>query len=173
MMSPCFTGGPRRTRNSVQQATGAREAHELAVGLGAAGQDELAAMRAPHWCRSPPRGNGFSDLVSPTCSAARLSADSCGMRYPDSDPQRGGGDQTDCGNAARFHDGFSSLTSVSGARPRSRWRVMSMKREHGVGSEVRIERAAPPDAVGDNHQHIDRALDVGIPGDVALLSALC
>ena len=35
--------------------------------------------------------------------------------------------------------------------------------------KVRIERPPPPHAVGDDHQHVDRAIDVGVFGNVASL----
>jgi hypothetical protein len=33
--------------------------------------------------------------------------------------------------------------------------------------KVRVERPAPPDAIGDDHQHVDRALDIRVFGNVA------
>ena len=45
MMSPFFTTEPRRTRNSCSRPLVRAKRHDLAVGLGAAGQHELAAVR--------------------------------------------------------------------------------------------------------------------------------
>ena len=50
------------------------------------------------------------------------------------------------------------------------WRVMSMK----IGTtacrvEIAVERAAPPHAVGDDHQHGDDAFEIDVAGNVAAL----
>ncbi len=42
-------------------------------------------------------------------------------------------------------------------------------RNQRIGSKQRVERPPPPDAIGDDHQHVDRALDVRVAGDIALL----
>ena len=90
------------------------------------------------------------------------------------DPQRGRGDQADCGDTAAFHDDFSPSARRSGVRLRSRCRATSMNTGISAsGLEVRVERTPPPDAVGDDHQHVDRALDVGVLGNVAALGARC
>ena len=85
-------------------------------------------------------------------------------------PQGGGGDQTDRGDAARLHDDFSSFGN--GRRRAAAQQVprdIHEHRNHGLRPEIRIERPPPPDAVGDDHQHVDRALDVRVLGDVAAL----
>ena len=84
MTSPFFTMRAAADPQLLKHAVGAREGHDLAVGLGAAGQHELAAVRRPRWSRSPPRGIASRPLLRSPRSAALLSADSCGMRWPDS-----------------------------------------------------------------------------------------
>ena len=65
MTSPFLTCEPRLNPQLLQQAVGARERHDLAVGLGAAGQHELAAVRdhvgVDHRHAESLLGLGFAD----------------------------------------------------------------------------------------------------------------
>ena len=156
MTSPFFTRVPRCTRSSVSTPPVRASAMTLLVGLGAAGSTSLrlcgTTLRLDHGdaeqllgravVRCEPR-RGFRRLVR--------------QEMPGRDPERGGGDQADGGDAASLSSGRPPCAPsriLALGRLRSMWRVMSMNiGSSASGSKCRIERAAPPDAVGDDHQH--------------------
>src|SRR5262249_28815825 len=109
-----------------QHTAGARRHCDALVGLGTAGDHELAvvrddagldhrnAKRLLHFALTgTKRGAAFRALVR--------------HEMPGRDPQRGRRDQPDGGNAARFHRDFSSLIGMPWGRLRSMWRTTSMK----------------------------------------------
>ena len=91
------------------------------------------------------------------------------------DPERGGGHQADGGDTARFHRELSSFSGVAlalgfvlaFAAAQHVAGDIHKDRQHGLRVEIGLERAAPPHAVGDDHQHGDDAVEVDVAGDVA------
>ena len=153
-----------------EHAVGAREGHHLAVGLGAAGQHQLAAVRddvgvdhrdAEQLLAAWSRRRGARP-----CSP-RIRAE---CRWPDSIHSAAAATRPTAVMRLAFIGDFSSFTTAQRrAAAQHVTRDIHEHRNQRFGSEVRIERAPPPDAVGDDHQHVDRALDVGVLGDVAAL----
>ena len=147
-------------------AAGARGDGAVALGLGAAGNRELAAVRhEPRLDDSD--AERFLDRFGGPDRRVALGA-VARQQVPRRDPQAGGGDEADGSDAACFHDDGSSVSDRRAGRARSMWRVMSMKiGTKACGVEGGIDRAAPRDAVGDDHHHGHRALDVDVGGNVA------
>src|SRR4029453_14376540 len=118
-----------------------RRDSDLLVGLGAAGEDEIAAVRRHP---GPVDGDAERLLGFPLAGAHRGGAAFGGLMRQEMagrDPERGGGHQADGGDAARFHRELSSFSGARGSRlaarilvsatpfgrPRSMWRVVCLK----------------------------------------------
>src|SRR5262249_46284734 len=133
--------GPALDLQFGQHAAGARRHCDALVGLGAAGEHEVAAVRLDMRGRNGDAERlliGLGGLIR--CLAYR---GLMRQEVPRCDPETGRGDETERGDAARFHREFSVLlaaycgmrsTLCSGSllatllgRARSMCRVMSMK----------------------------------------------
>ena len=106
-------------------AAGAGGDGAVALGLGAAGNRELAAVRhEPHL----DDGDAERLLDRLGCPGRGVALGAVArQQVPRRDPQAGGGDEADGSDAACFHDDGSSVSDGRAGRARSMWRVMSMK----------------------------------------------
>ena len=103
----------------LEQSVGARERHDLAVGLGAAGQQQLAAVRH-HIGVDDRDAESLLDLGLVHLKRGFAFRRFMRNEIAGQNPYGGRGNQPDSGDAARLHDDFPSFTTESDGRPRSR-----------------------------------------------------
>ena len=148
-------------------AAGARGRRDAPVGFGAAGQDQLAAMRL--------RG-GLDDADAKQLLRRGLAGTDGGaalvgfvrQQVTGGDPKAGRDDQAERGNATCFHRTVSSICGL----PRSMWRTTSMKIVSTASAlKFGIAGATAPDAVGDQHQHGYDLVEIDVGADLAAYDA--
>ena len=196
MMSPFSTHEPRRTRSSVRMPP---VRAVTTTRLSASVRPDRASLRL---CGASRVGvtatrNSFFASPSPVRTAARLSALSCGRKWPDAIHSAAAATRP----TAVMRLAFIGALLRSRARPSARRRHQCWcrrrgfwfrgarpgvcdlgragaqhvahdvheDRDHRLGIEIGLQRAPPPHAVGDEHQHGDDAVEIDVARNIAAL----
>ena len=168
MISPFFTCWPRLTRISVSTPP---VRAVIVTFLSASVRPDKVSLRACGATLGLRHGDAEQLRLAGVAGriAARLSADLVRDQMARRDPADRGDHKADGDNAARFHFLSRLLARPIPGPPaplpaveQHVFRDVEEHRQHRLGVEIRIDRAAPPHAVGDDHQHLDRRADIGI-----------